>query len=314
MVSNIRELLSANGLSRIAAAVERLALPSVRLTATIVDETQLSLGASKIGGLPDLPMGQAWPEVKTILSGWESGVLDTAFSGRQVYFPFGFIAQFNLAEIAPYDTEQVLPQSGMLYFFLDYAHIFDAEQPDPYRWKVMYYEGDLSALQRMSPPPTLPKDERYRARALAFSRELCLPYYFPYEPDTIERLGLTEGEELTEDEYHAYWKLQEQLAGNNSQHNLPIHRLLGHAEPIQGDVQLESHLDHLRANGVPVDDPDAEAIKAAAADWRLLLQIDTDDDDDSLIWGDCGRIYYWIQQQALQWREFDKVWLILQCS
>jgi uncharacterized protein YwqG len=31
------------------------------------------------------------------------------------------------------------------------------------------------------------------------------------------------------------------------------------------------------------------------------------------MWGDAGRIYFWIQEQDLKNRDFAKVWLVLQC-
>lgn len=31
------------------------------------------------------------------------------------------------------------------------------------------------------------------------------------------------------------------------------------------------------------------------------------------MWGDCGRVYFWIQQDDLKKRKFGNVWLILQC-
>ncbi len=297
MSGDVRELLDAAGLSRIADAVERLALPSVRLTARIVDEADLPLGASKIGGSPDLPPGWAWPDVAPVVG---KGLAP---------FPLGFVAQLNMAEVASHDAAKELPDSGMLYFFFDDEHHFDSEQDYPRGWKVLYYGGDRHVLRRVPPPPNLPARGIYRARALTFSAELCLPHYAPYEPATIERLGLAEG--LTEDEYEAYWRVQERLAGTEAERNHVIHRLLGHAEPIQDDVQFDCQRE---ANGAQSwNDPHAEVPKAGAADWRLLLQIDTDDDGDSLIWGDCGRIYYLIRQRDLQRRDFSNVWLILQC-
>ena len=41
-----------------------------------------------------------------------------------------------------------------------------------------------------------------------------------------------------------------------------------------------------------------------AADWRLLLQLDTDD-EASMMWGDLGRLYFWITGDALRRRAFD---------
>src|SRR5262249_51641514 len=38
------------------------AQPALLLETSLADETQIPLGASKIGGLPDLPLDMAWPE------------------------------------------------------------------------------------------------------------------------------------------------------------------------------------------------------------------------------------------------------------
>lgn len=34
----------------------------------------------------------------------------------------------------------------------------------------------------------------------------------------------------------------------------------------------------------------------------------------NMMWGDVGRIYFWIREQDLKNFDFDKTWLILQCS
>ena len=47
-----------------------------------------------------------------------------------------------------------------------------------------------------------------------------------------------------------------------------------------------------------------------ASDWRLLLEIGT---DDNMMWGDAGSIYFWIRKQDLAERKFENCWLILQC-
>ena len=36
-------------------------------------------------------------------------------------------------------------------------------------------------------------------------------------------------------------------------------------------------------------------------------------DDYELIFGDCGHIYFWIKKDDLKSKNFDNVWLILQC-
>ena len=66
-------------------------------------------------------------------------------------------------------------------------------------------------------------------------------------------------------------------------------------------------------NAVFPEQEKVKALEAGAADWRLLLQIDTDEAGPGWMWGDVGRIYFWIRHQDLAARRFADVWLILQC-
>jgi uncharacterized protein YwqG len=98
---------------------------------------------------------------------------------------------------------------------------------------------------------------------------------------------------------------------------LPNHQLLGLPDIIQNRMELECQL---ASNGVSCGDSEgdtseeAKKLAAGAADWRLLLQIVTDEDGPGWIWGDSGTIYFWIKRQDLKSLRFDDVWLILQCT
>ena len=54
-----------------------------------------------------------------------------------------------------------------------------------------------------------------------------------------------------------------------------------------------------------------ERKSSSAADWRLLLQLDTDN-DAGMMWGDTGVLYFWIREQDARAKDFSKVWVILQ--
>jgi uncharacterized protein YwqG len=56
----------------------------------------------------------------------------------------------------------------------------------------------------------------------------------------------------------------------------------------------------------------AKDLKASASDWVLLLQLDSDDDVE-MMWGDMGRLYFWIRESSLPSKRFDELWTILQC-
>ncbi len=45
----------------------------------------------------------------------------------------------------------------------------------------------------------------------------------------------------------------------------------------------------------------------------LLTQINSEEDKTGMMWGDAGRLYFWMKKQDLKYLDFDKYWLILQC-
>ena len=59
-------------------------------------------------------------------------------------------------------------------------------------------------------------------------------------------------------------------------------------------------------------DPRVKELEKEKNEWKLLLQIDSDD-KTGMMWGDSGRLYYWIKQKDLESLNFDKSWIVLQC-
>lgn len=95
-----------------------------------------------------------------------------------------------------------------------------------------------------------------------------------------------------------------------------IHKLLGHPDQIQGDMQLECQL---VSNGLycgdstGYQDPKRKILEKSVKDWRLLFQVDSDE-SCGMMWGDVGRLYFWIKKDDLKNKDFEKAWMILQCS
>ena len=96
----------------------------------------------------------------------------------------------------------------------------------------------------------------------------------------------------------------------------PYHQMGGYPHPVQGDgMELECQL---ASAGLYLGDPSgyedvrAKALESGAGDWRLLLQMDSDD-NLGVMWGDAGIIYFWIREDDARARRFDQAWLVLQC-
>ena len=272
--------LVAAGLSRLVKDIDRLARPSIRLSVTEADESLMNVGASKLGGIPDLPPGLAWPELKGA--------------------PQSFIAQIRLDDVRQLDIEKVLPQSGMLWFFYDAEQqTFGADPTDRGGWQVLFQDGDFTKLQRTPAPAKLPAASQFRACFLGFASELTLSQQPQLE---ISNLDWTDEDQK---------KYETVLATLSSQVDraTPHHRMLGNPDTIQDDMRLECQL---ASNGVTdIDDPRAAALSKGAMDWQLLLQVDTDD-TIGMRWGNTGMLYYWISLADLQARRFDSTWLVLQ--
>lgn len=270
------------GLSSVADQLEKASLPCIRLIATPPDKVTRPF-RTQIGGLPDLPEPGLWPK----------------YQGRSL----SFVAQINLAELPHDDAESDLPRTGMLYFFYDNEQsTWGFDPKDKGSWRVLYAESLPQELPEATFPDDLPALARYRAMVLKAVPDTSIPD--PFEDETKSDLS-KEQQNLVLDFYGRYAEL-----------GPPKHQLLGQAMPIQGDMRLECQLaSHGLYCGDPTgyNDPRARELEAGVQDWRLLLQVDSDD-DARMRWGDVGRLYFWICAEDLRERRFDAVWMILQCT
>jgi uncharacterized protein YwqG len=275
------DMLGSAGLGRIAAVLQPLQAGSLRLKTKAADEQQLAVGAAKLGGLPDLPAGAAWPQ-------WKGA-------------PLGFIAQIHLDELRAYPVAKALPDSGWLYFFYDARQQAFGDKPDDRgAWQVIYQPGAAaSGLARQVAPGGLPAESHFKPRAVEYSVEWTLPQRPPVFAPKLN---------WTPDEQHKY---EDFIFQHISDRGAPRHRLLGHADEIQDDMHLQCQL---LSHGIKDDqDPRAAGLAAGALNWQLLLQVDSDD-GAGMRWGSSGMLYFWIEKEALQARRFDDVWMVLQSS
>lgn len=65
-------------------------------------------------------------------------------------------------------------------------------------------------------------------------------------------------------------------------------------------------------NGTNLEDSRSQELASGVKDWKLLIQIDSDQ-KSGMDWCDAGRLYYWIRTQDLLQERFDRAWMVLQC-
>jgi len=281
----MKETIRRHGLEKYEEEILGSVLPAIGFSVTRTAE-ESGAPVSKLFGRAWLPRAQQWPE----------------HDGR----PLDFLLQVDLSDVADRPGASVLPPSGMLSFFYDLK-----EQPwgfDPKDlggFRIIY----TPALDEMVPREVPDTECALAEYGLTFSDQEMVPH-----PESTSARDMTS--RFSDSEMDAYFELMEGSEGPYRQGREDgFHHLLGHSQNVQADMQLEAQL---VTNGLYCGDatgyrdPRAKGLESGAADWKLLLQLDTDD-AAGFMWGDCGTLYYWIRKQDLAEREFGQVWMGLQC-
>jgi hypothetical protein len=268
----IAELARAHGLADIAERLAALALPSMRLVAS-----DAAGGSSRLGGLPDLPADVSWPRARW--PGYE-------------HEPMVFCGQVALAELDA--TMWPGPRDGLLSFFC-HRPSASYEVDSHGSARVLYIAPDTPREPRRA-PDGLDDDLQSGALCVAARLEVTIPTLGVWPAAALEPLGFRDGEATRERE-DALHALTGQLAADQGFDEWQQHRLLGWACHIQGDVIAELS-DMSEKAGMHV------------ADWRLLLQIDSDDRLGRAF--SAGALYFGIPAEDLAAHRFDRAQAVSQ--
>lgn len=179
-------------------------LPSARLLRENASADDVPIGASRMGGDPDLPAGFGWPFRKRL----------------------DCLLQIRLSDVPRHLVPEECPERGMLWFFYDaVGQPWSNDGRDADGTRVLYHpsEDDL----RRTPPP---RPERHRSNRRRVAS--------PCRVRIHEEWTLPEGPEIEEvgdldaffERHHA---LSARLADGDQD---PEHRLFGHPKSIQGEV------------------------------------------------------------------------------
>lgn len=238
-------------------------------------------GGSKFGGRPDVPQSFVWE----------------SYNGK----PLSFIAQFDLAEAAKYDSEGMLPKSGTLSFFYELETMEWGYDPKTLSSARVYYFPPEEKLSPAEFPEELEDDYRFTAAKIVMKKKLS----YPCPSDDIKL-------PLSEDENDEYFDIYNEIT---PEYPDTSSKLLGHPNLVQGAIGLQCELvsrNIYTGSGYPTI---TDEMRKAAEDWILLFQLDSFDNENCpLMFGDAGRIYWYIQKDDLKNKRFDKAQLVLQCG
>ncbi len=295
----LKHLIIEVGLGHCWNAIEKTIKDDIQIVPVPGNETMLPLGMSKMGGHPDLPKRWNWPTD-------EEGI------------PLSFVAQISCKDAAIYDRQSILPRYGILYFF----SVGDGEwencgqygygKEDKNRFRVLFFDGDVSMLNRTSMPACDKRDEFCQARLIErkkFGRKPPDPqYYNSYQMTGVYPCcPLTFFVSCTPE---TYWQsplrqnvLQEGEDDRYMQSLFPSQflpcKLLGNPDSPEHDIEGFGHF---------VEDLDVNTPKS---DWMLLFQV-ASSDVTKMVWGSCGTLFYIIRKQDLAEKCFDKTWAMIQ--
>lgn len=255
------------------------------------DDTESGKTRSRVGGKPCLPEDMEWP-------------CNTPEEGESVGRPLSFVAQFDFEELAEYDLEQVLPQKGVVYFFYDFVEEpagFMVREKEAAR--ILFYEGDTGKLKEREFPEELEEDFRIPRFDIQFTTQSEVPMCEEYEQLTRENVSYGEYDDDVEE------------LGFYRDGDREITKLLGYADLCQGSMLL---ICEMIRNGIDCHNFDYLQYKdqyiGAVSDWVLLFQVDTISNSEfELMFGDNGRLYYYIRKEDLKNKNFEKGWFMTQC-
>jgi uncharacterized protein YwqG len=267
-------------------ALDALARPSIYIATAQTSLSNLPIGASRFGGNPDVPEPFDWP--------------------RHRERPLTFLGQIALAELCVPE----LPETGWLLFFYDVAETpmgFDPLHRGGAR--VFYIDTTLDQLRRIEHPDVTSAGGPFEPCALRFTSHVTLP---DWEDRVLEAYRKSHPN-FTADPYQSAVN-----AFNQRDRARPHHQLLGHPELLNGDMRGQCAL---VTQGIYCGDLSGyqsaraeQLLRETANEWVLLLQLDNDESGPSWLWGDEGRVCFFIKRADLIAKHFDQTWLVLQCS
>ncbi len=251
---------------------------------------------SKFGGSPAVPAGFEWPHFE-----------GENYDGETENRPLSFFCQIDLEEIRNYDKENLLPESGLLLFFYEQNTMFWGFDPTDEGCARVYYFEDTSLLAPTDFPEDLDDEYKVKEFDLSFEANDSYPSF-----EELARHSVL---------YPDWDKYDEAVENLGYEINPERHKLLGYANLIQGEMltQCERTSRGLYCGDSKSYQNTPEEVKAdiskVANDWILLLQFASIFEDDyELMFGDVGNLYFYIRKQDLAERNFDNIWLVLQCG
>lgn len=244
------------------------------------------IGVSHFGGKPDVPADFKWPVYKNM--------------------PLIFLAQLSCRELAPLDINHELPETGLLSFFyaLD-SQCYGYESGDVAGFRAYWFD-DSKPVFTTEFPIGIPEKNMLPRLGIQYVREATYPHCEDFIVLTARQI----------DDYNKFEEAEKELS---IERNDRMHRTLGWADLIQNNAtwhcEILSQGYSLGADYMKIPEALRNGSKLPYIHrWKLLFQLGTVREGDfTLMFGDAGKLYFYIPEEDLKARRFDRVVGEMQC-
>ncbi len=291
LYENLRELTREHLPASLADQFVDLARPAVRLR-----HADGATG-SWLGGNPMVAPGTAWPHWNDV--------------------PLSLLLVLNVEDIRALKTDAPLPEVGILNFFYEAAEQqawgFDPAHRDG--WRVIW--ADPNDAESVAAPDGATRFER---QCVTPEQILTIPDWedgplvHPASAPRPRRWPWTRQDKTPDDTWDRYTRFAEAWEESVGLQEVPYHQVGGWPRLQQSSIWRECHLSSqgvYLGSGTP--DLAEHQLTGGEEDWRLLLQLDT---DDALgwMWGDLGTLFYAARPDTPETDRWRDAWMVLQCG
>lgn len=248
--------------------------PAIRLH--FLPYTTAKKGNSQLGGAPLVPPDFVWPKT----------------NGNK--HPLSFIMQIDLEELEQFESaSKKLPAKGMLLFFYDLVDWPSITETSG--WRVIHFENknDLQLCKTIEGEPLKP----FRIR---WEKTRSYPDPMSLEAESMERDVSREYSDEFFDDY---------LLKNKHHHQLFGHPVLEQGDPRENIETVATGVGKKRDEDLAI----YKRVFTGCRRWQLLLQLDSDE-YAGIQWGDEGKLYFYIDDEALGKGDFSRVRAVMDCS
>ncbi len=270
----IQELIRYYDLDELKSEILQVSRTAILLRTSKCAEKNIPLGASKIGGNPDLPASAVWP---------------THTSGR----PLAFLAQINLQDLRmlgrPFDR---FPTAGLLSLYSVWGWMLpdDADPqipdgPESSDWTQCIHTGTEGPLERRKQPKGT-----HRSKPAPVTPILIRSFPSDLSEPSIKMQTWTAKQKKRYLEFYcAFTDLQIRALAPNQ---------LGSWHQLGGYGRFQQTPPELIRSG----------------EYELFLQLGSDDWASDMMWGDAGELSFLLKSDSFQKGQFNEFSAELQCG